>query len=109
MKPDAPLLLVDSVLFRRVFDSLLENAHKYSSDVAAPGSAAQGSQGTSGVVFEVEDRGIGIPEEDRAHVFTPFFRGDRSRTTQHQRGVGLEAHPLARRIVEAGACRHDRG
>ncbi|HEY1692766.1 MAG TPA: HAMP domain-containing sensor histidine kinase [Polyangiaceae bacterium] len=93
-----PLAEADPVLFRRVFDNLLENAHKYSPD---PGAAIRlrAFRGGGGVVFEVEDHGIGIEQDDLAHVFTPFFRGDRSRT-RGSGGVGLGL-TLAKRIVEA--------
>ncbi|HEY6179295.1 MAG TPA: hypothetical protein VIX73_32800, partial [Kofleriaceae bacterium] len=33
---DVPAIHVDPVLFRRVIDNLLENAHKYTPDTAAP-------------------------------------------------------------------------
>lgn len=36
----------------------------------------------------VTDHGPGIPVEDRAHVFTRFWRGDASRT-RHTGGAGL--------------------
>jgi signal transduction histidine kinase len=49
--------------------------------------------------FAVKDRGIGISAEDLPRVFTPFFRGDRSRSRETG-GVGLGL-TLAKRIVEA--------
>jgi signal transduction histidine kinase len=47
----------------------------------------------------IDDQGRGIDETDLGHVFTPFFRGDRSRT-RATGGVGLGL-TLAKRIVEA--------
>jgi len=52
-----------------------------------------------GVVFEVSDRGIGIPAEDLPRIFEPFFRSERSRS-RGTGGVGLGL-TLAKRIVEA--------
>lgn len=98
VKAELPLVEADPVLFRRVFDNLLENAHKYSPDEATTISL-RAFRSPEGVVFEVEDHGIGIPAADLAHVFTPFFRGDRSRT-RGTGGVGLGL-TLAKRIVEA--------
>jgi signal transduction histidine kinase len=95
---DLPAIHVDPVLFRRVIDNLLENAHKYTPDVNAPLSLDVVRAGKH-VVFEVRDRGIGILAEDLPRVFTPFFRGDKSRARETG-GVGLGL-TLAKRIVDA--------
>lgn len=95
---DLPLVDADPMLLRRVIDNLLENAHKYTPDAAAPTILAARRDAT-GVVFEVRDRGIGIAVDDLPRVFTPFFRGDRSRSRETG-GVGLGLS-LAKRIVEA--------
>ena len=47
--------------------------------------------------LSVEDDGQGIPPDDIARVFDPFFRGDPARSGPGA-GLGLA---LARRIVEA--------
>jgi signal transduction histidine kinase len=88
------------VLFRRVLDNLLENADKYSPD---PANAIQLriSRAAERVTFEVADRGQGICAEDLPQVFTPFFRGEPSRS-RDTGGVGLGL-TLAKRIVEAHA------
>lgn len=96
--PGLPAIDVDPVLIRRVIDNLLENAHKYSPDPASP-IALRVTAGADHVVFAVEDRGLGITEADLPHVFTAFFRGDRSRSRETG-GVGLGL-TLARRIAEA--------
>ncbi|XYI01048.1 sensor histidine kinase [Sorangium sp. So ce1128] len=95
--PGLPALWADAMLVRRVLDNLLENARKYSEPgstirVSAAGSAA-------GVTIAITDSGIGIDEADLQHVFTPFFRSDRSRS-RATGGVGLGLG-LSRRIVEA--------
>ncbi len=92
-----PGIEVDPVLFRRVIDNLLENAHKYSPDKTAIDLEVQ--RDGDRVCFVVEDQGIGISSEDLPRVFTPFFRGDRSRSRETG-GVGLGL-TLAKRIVEA--------
>jgi signal transduction histidine kinase len=89
---------VDRALFRRVLDNLLENAHKYSRDATAV-ITLRASSRDGAVEFEIEDHGIGIAEADLPHVFTPFFRGERSRA-RGAGGVGLGL-TLAKRIVEA--------
>ncbi len=106
--PDRPLVIeiahelpeidVDPMMFRRVVDNLLENAHKYTPDGSSPIKLAV-SIDRADVVFEVIDRGVGIPAEDLPLVFTPFFRGERSRSRETG-GVGLGL-TLARRIADA--------
>jgi len=99
--PDLPELDVDPVLFRRVVDNLLENAHKYTPDAASPIAlnVTRDPTNPTDVVFEVVDRGVGIAADDLAQVFTAFFRGDRSRSRETG-GVGLGL-TLARRIATA--------
>ena len=96
--PAEPQVAIDPVLFRRVLDNLLENAHKYSPDPSAPVVLAVSADSRS-VAFVVEDHGLGIAAVDLPHVFSPFFRGERSRD-RSSGGVGLGL-TLARRIVEA--------
>jgi signal transduction histidine kinase len=93
-----PSVRADPVLFRRVLDNLLENAEKYSPDPDRP-LALRVSGGEKGVLFEVADRGLGIPAEDLPRIFAPFFRGERSRS-RGTGGVGLGL-TLAKRIVDA--------
>lgn len=95
-----PAILADPVLFRRVLDNLLENAHKYSPDLGKP-VLLRTSAAADRVTFEVTDAGVGISEEDIPHVFAPFFRSERSRSRAGG-GVGLGL-TLVRRIVEAHA------
>jgi signal transduction histidine kinase len=106
--PERPLTLrianeldvieADPVLFRRVIDNLLENAHKYSPDTSKP-IVLGVNRRDGGVAFDVSDGGLGIPEEDLPRIFTAFFRGERSRS-RGTGGVGLGL-TLAKRIVEA--------
>jgi len=98
---DLGMIDVDPRLFRRAIDNLLENAHKYTPDRAAPIRLAVSRAGEHAVAFEVSDRGIGIAEDDLPRIFTAFFRSDRSRSRETG-GVGLGL-TLAKRIVEAHA------
>jgi signal transduction histidine kinase len=96
--PDLPSIEADEVLLRRVIDNLLDNAHKYSPDADRPVRLRVRREGAS-VAFVIADQGIGIHEDDLPHVFTAFFRGERSRA-RGTGGVGLGL-TLAKRIVEA--------
>ena len=59
--------------------NLLENANRYSngSDVEADITPDQHGR----ALCSVEDRGPGIPENERERVFEPFYRARRTRET----------------------------
>jgi len=63
----------DEALLRHILCNLLSNAVKYSE----PGTTVDFSVRRDGAnaVLTVRDRGIGIPEEDQAKLFTSFTRG----------------------------------
>jgi signal transduction histidine kinase len=65
---------------------LLDNACKYSQ----PGTpiTVRLRQAAGEVCLEVEDQGAGISEQDRPHLFKPFFRSPRSRQAGVD-GLGL--------------------
>lgn len=93
-----PPIMADAVLIRRVFDNLLDNAHKYTDEAKAPIALEAHADGDA-VVIDVKDQGIGIDEADLGRLFEPFFRADRSRTRKTG-GLGLGL-ALARRVVDA--------
>jgi two-component system, OmpR family, sensor kinase len=97
ISPDLPSIQGDAALLRRVFDNLIDNARKYS-EPGCPVSLRLW-QDAERVCFAVIDRGMGIDAADLPHIFTPFFRADRSRT-RRTGGVGLGL-TLVRRIVTA--------
>jgi signal transduction histidine kinase len=74
----------DSKLVNRIITNLLSNAIKYS----PIGSTIQVnvSCGTSRIVMEVIDQGIGIPEEDKVRLFEAFHR---AKNVEHISGTGL--------------------
>jgi signal transduction histidine kinase len=78
----------------QIFDNLLSNAVKYS----GPGDAIEVSLTVERDQAQVRiaDHGIGVPERERAMLFTPFFRSSR---TQHLPGTGLGLH-ISRRLAE---------
>jgi signal transduction histidine kinase len=96
------MLVADRVMLKHAVSNLLENAEKYSPAGRPIELTARRSDGSE-VVLVVSDHGQGIGPEDLPHVFTPFFRADRSRT-RGTGGVGLGL-TLAKRIVEIHAGR----
>lgn len=92
-----PVIEGDVALLRRVIDNLVDNARKYS-EPKSP-IALRVRREADGVLIAVIDHGMGIEAADLPHIFTPFFRADRSRTRKTG-GVGLGL-TLVRRIVTA--------
>ena len=75
---------LDEKLLRQILSNLLTNAIKYS---------AKGSQiyfqvlgETNQVIFQIQDQGIGIPDEDQKHLFESFHR---AKNVGNIQGTGL--------------------
>lgn len=97
LAPDLPTLTVDRVLVRRAIDNLLQNARRYSD----PGRPIQliVAPVADGVRITVVDEGIGMRPDEVERAFTPFYRGDESRSrATGGAGLGLA---LVQRVVEA--------
>ncbi|SPE34891.1 putative Integral membrane sensor signal transduction histidine kinase [Candidatus Sulfopaludibacter sp. SbA3] len=100
--PHLPQILGDPVALRQALANLVGNAAKYGTAethwIGISASPA-GDNGHQAVEICVADRGPGIPAEEQAHIFDPFFRGARAVQDQvHGTGLGLS---LVKRIVEA--------
>lgn len=74
LAPQLGELLADRRLLARAIGNLLRNAQKYCAQQVTL-SAHRGAQ----LEILVDDDGPGIPEEERARIFEPFYRLDRSR------------------------------
>jgi len=62
----------------QVIDNLLDNAIKYTPEGGVILVRLSGS--TEVAHLEVQDSGIGIPEEDRERIFERFYRVDKARS-----------------------------
>jgi signal transduction histidine kinase len=80
---------------RQVLMILLDNAHRYGGKRVE----LRLSQVPDGFLVDLSDDGPGLGEEDLAHVFDRFYRGQ-SAVQRYGAGVGLGL-PVARAIVEA--------
>jgi two-component system phosphate regulon sensor histidine kinase PhoR len=83
----APRVLADPAALEQVLANLLDNAVKYSGGsrevhvrLSSTGSEA---------AFEVTDKGPGLTESDRAHVFEKFYRGSAAAGDRKGFGLGL--------------------
>jgi len=79
---------------RRAITNLVENAVKYGTR-----ARVRIEQAATGVRIAIDDDGPGIPAEDLARVFDPFFRLEQSRS-RDTGGTGLGL-AIARTIAEA--------
>jgi signal transduction histidine kinase len=100
--PDLPLVLGDPMALKQALQNLLHNAAKYGageSHWVGVSASRAGDAAKPAVEIRVADRGPGIPAEEQAHLFEPFFRGRRALQDQiHGTGLGLN---LAKKIFEA--------
>jgi PAS domain S-box-containing protein len=85
---------VDRHLFRLMLSNLITNAVKYSPGGGAVHVTLAARPGV--VEVRVRDRGIGIPEADRARLFEPYFRATNVGTISGT-GLGLA---LTQHVVE---------
>jgi signal transduction histidine kinase len=97
--PDLPLLRGDAPALRRAIANLVTNAAKFAAAGRWIGIRAAARSDGRAVVLRVEDRGPGIPREERERVFEPFYRGPAAeRNATPGSGLGLS---LVRHVVVA--------
>jgi two-component system phosphate regulon sensor histidine kinase PhoR len=77
--------------------NLLENAVKYSGESRLIRVNAWAQQ--SGVVIEVHDNGLGIPQEEQERIFQPFYRAPRG---AEKGGCGLGLYLVEQVMKEHG-------
>ena len=106
---DLPELRGDEQALRRAIGNLVANAAKFAAAGKWIGVRAEARPDGHGVVLRVEDRGPGIPREERERVFEPFYRGPAAeRNAAPGSGLGLS---LVRHVVRAhgGSVRVETG
>ena len=89
--PDVPGTVVgDPVLLEQALNNLLANAFKFTDQgwTRLGVTVQQRKEQRLTLLFQVQDTGIGIPEEQQDLLFQPFFQVDGSATREHQ-GTGL--------------------
>ncbi|AMC33887.1 ATP-binding protein [Janthinobacterium sp. B9-8] len=69
-------ILGDPKLLGRALSNLLRNAAKYANQHIKISTMSNRS---GGIDITIEDDGPGVPENEREHIFEPFYRLDRSR------------------------------
>jgi signal transduction histidine kinase len=80
----------DRLRVSRIVENLLANAIKYSRENGpVTVSLAREPDATGVVVLQIEDEGIGIPEEALPHIFDPFYRAQNAQAFSSGTGLGL--------------------
>jgi protein-histidine pros-kinase len=98
-EPDLTLR-VDQRALRQIVLNLLNNAIKFTERGGVTVRVARGAAPGAGTVeISVEDTGVGIREEDRQMLFSPFSQLDAS-VRGRAEGTGLGLH-LSRKLAEA--------
>lgn len=94
---ELPLVRADLTRMKQVLLNFLSNAVKYN----RPGGTVVVrvvQKPTKQLTFEVEDSGIGIAEEKRKHIFTPFIRVLENPDSVEGSGIGMT---ITKQLVEA--------
>ena len=92
---DLPEIAIDPIRMAQVVGNLLSNAIKYTT---AGGVAVSATADEMEVRISVADTGSGIPREEQARIFEPFYRVAIPQRTTEGLGVGLA---IARGLTEA--------
>jgi signal transduction histidine kinase len=82
--PEELTISMDEGLVGRALENLIGNALRYTAEGGRISLSARPSKG--GAELSIADSGIGIPQEEVARIFDPFYRGTNSRREQ---GFGL--------------------
>ena len=82
------------MILKNIFLNLLSNAIKYSSE--GNNILLKINVTNKKAIIKVEDKGIGIPEEDQKNLFTKFFRAGNALNIE---GTGLGLN-IVKRYVE---------
>jgi len=85
---------LDKILLRFILENLISNAIKYSPNGSTVSIEVEELQ--QEIHFRIQDKGIGIPEQDLDRLFDSFFRAENVGTVQGT-GIGLA---IVKRCVE---------
>ncbi|MBQ2725172.1 MAG: cell wall metabolism sensor histidine kinase WalK, partial [Clostridia bacterium] len=95
---ELPLITADRQRIEQVVINIMSNAIKYTPEGGHIDIRLTRGRGDR-ILLRVTDNGVGIPEEDMAHLFERFYRVEKSRN-QDAGGTGLGL-AIAKEITEA--------
>jgi signal transduction histidine kinase len=91
---NVPIIKLDEPKTRQAILNLINNAIFYSPNGTV--NVYLDSDQTN-VIFKVMDTGIGVPEEEKEHLFTKFFRAENARK-ESPNGTGIGLY-LVKRVI----------
>jgi two-component system, OmpR family, osmolarity sensor histidine kinase EnvZ len=86
---------VKPVAFKRAITNIFDNASKFATEITVSIYLNEINE----INIDIEDNGCGISEDEKQHVFTPFYRSDKSRHIDEihsSTGLGLT---ISREII----------
>ncbi len=96
-EPNLPEVMVDPQRFQQVVGNLIDNSLRYTPAGSSIGLTIR--KKNHSIELSVTDEGAGLPEDELAHIFDRFWRGEKSRArSTGGAGLGLS---IARQLVEA--------
>ncbi|KXG43364.1 sensor histidine kinase [Tepidibacillus decaturensis] len=96
--PNIKEVFIDVDRIEQVITNLVDNAMRHTQRDGRITMRAK-PKGIRKILLEVEDTGVGIPEEDLPYVFERFYKADKARTRGHSgTGLGLS---IVKNIVHA--------
>lgn len=101
--PDALSLQGDGEMLYRALDNILRNAIRYAPAGSEISIRAHAQAAPRQAVMEIADRGPGVPQQDLATIFEPFYRSLRASSqpaAEGHSGYGLGL-AITRSIVQA--------
>ncbi len=101
---NVPLVNINQESIERVVINLLTNAIKYTPNGGSVTVRVDHLKDTKEVAVNIEDTGIGIPEDCLEHVFDRFFRVEKKVHTIKGTGLGLT---IVKKIIEKHGGRVD--
>lgn len=100
IKPKSvPLISSDAHHLREVLSNLLVNAIQYSKEFSKISLRIDVDRPASMMTLSVIDRGIGIPRESQAQIFSPFYRAENA-ISHFTNGTGLGLYTVKMLVAE---------
>ncbi|MEK7560821.1 MAG: HAMP domain-containing sensor histidine kinase [Patescibacteria group bacterium] len=98
--PGLPPIYADRERLAMVIQNLIDNAVKYTPGSGRIAITAQAVAPNMDMIkWSIKDEGLGIPDDDKRHIFEKFYRADNVRR-HHPRGSGMGLY-IARAVIEA--------
>ncbi|MBI9042862.1 MAG: HAMP domain-containing histidine kinase [Anaerolineaceae bacterium] len=96
IEPDLPFLNIDPERMSQAIGNLVNNAIKFTPQGGS--ILIEVFESDNGIWIQVKDTGTGIPFEEKAFVFSPFFRGKHNKRFPQGMGLGLS---IARDLISS--------